>query len=223
MDVLDSYEEEAHQQRERSAQTMPADRQAAAAEMIAALARDVVPGILSVGDIAPDFTLREAGTGEFVNLDEVVAHGPVVLSFYRGQWCPYCNIEARALESIRPEIRELGGEIYLLGPESEENALTLREQTGATIPLLPDTNASVAEAYRLVFELPMYFQEQYAGSGRNLPEQNPGAGWRLPIPATFVIGRGRRIVARHVDADYTRRMEPAAILAAARQAATIPS
>ena len=139
-----------------------------------------------------------------------------MLSFYRGQWCPYCNIEARALESIRPAIREMGGEVYLLGPESEENALVMREKTGATIPLLPDIDASVAESYGLVFELPEFFQQQYASIDRNLPEQNPGAGWRLPIPATFVIGPDRRIVARHVDADYTKRMEPAAILEAAR-------
>jgi len=219
MEAQFSYDAEASKMRERSAQSMPPERQAATAELNAKVAAEVVPAILKEGDLAPDFTLSEAGTGERVHLETAVQRGPVVLSFYRGQWCPYCNLEARALESIRPAIVALGGEIYLVGPESEENALKMREKTGATIPLLPDTDAAVADSYRLLFELPALFQEQYAANGRDLPTQNPGAGWRLPVPATFVIGPDRRIVARHVDADYTQRMEPAAILAAAQQAA----
>lgn len=213
-----AYEDEAQQMRARSAQNTPPERRAATVEMIARLEAEVVPRVVAVGAQAPDFTLIEADTGERVTLSAATARGPVVLSFYRGQWCPYCNLEARALEAIRPALREIGGEIYLIGPESEENALKLREKTGATIPLLPDTDAAVAAAFGLVFELPALFQEQYASVGRDLPGQNPGAGWRLPVPATFVVGPDRRIVARHVDADYTRRMEPDAVLAAARSA-----
>ena len=219
MNPIDSYEDAAREQRERSAQRMPLERRQATAEMIRDLEASVVPGVVGVGDQAPDFTLTEAGTGEPVRLDDVARRGPVVLSFYRGQWCPYCNLEARALESIRGDIRALGGDIYLVGPESQENALKMREKTGATIPLLPDTDATVASAYRLVFELPRSFQEQYLEIGRDLPTQNHGAGWRLPIPATFVIGPERRVIARHVDADYTQRMEPQAILDIARSVA----
>ena len=92
----------------------------------------------------------------------------------------------------------------------------MREKTGATIPLLPDTNAAVAASFGLVFELPAILQQHYESIGCDLPKQNPGAGWRLPIPATFVVGPGRLVVARHVDPDYTRRMEPDVVLAAAR-------
>lgn len=127
----------------------------------------------------------------------------------------HCNLEAHALESIREPIRAIGGEIFLVGPETAENALRLREKTGATIPLLTDTDTAVATAFGLTFELPEFFRARCAETGLNLPTLNPGAGWRLPIPATFVIGKDRRIVARHVDADFRRRMEPSAILAAA--------
>ena len=212
------YEDEARAMRDRAAQRTPPERQAATAALLARLEAEVVPHALAEGAVAPDFTLHEAGTGERMNLAEASAHGPVVLSFYRGQWCPYCNLEARALESIRPAIRDLGGDIYLVGPESAENALRLREQTGATIPLLPDTDAAIAAAFGLVFELPEIFQRQYEAQGRDLPIQNPGAGWMLPIPATYVIGAGREVVARHLDPDYTRRMEPAAVVDAARRA-----
>lgn len=214
-----AYEDEARHMRERAAQNSAPERRAATAEMIARLEAEVVPGAVAEGATAPDFTLHEAGTGDRVNLTEAVARGPVVLSFYRGQWCPYCNLEARALEAIRPAIRDIGGEIYLVGPESEENALKMREKTGATIPLLPDTDASVASSFGIVFELPAVFQQQYESVGRDLPNQNAGAGWRLPIPATYVIGPDRRVIARHVDPDYTRRMEPDAVLAAAQSVA----
>ena len=210
-----SFEAEAQKLRQRQAETMPPDRQAATAEMIARLESETVPNVIEVGGLAPDFDLPEAGLRTRVKLSEAVRGGPVVLSFYRGQWCPYCNIEAHALESIRPAIRALGGEIYLVGPETAENALKLREKTGATIPLLTDTDTAVATAFGLTFELPEFFRAHYAAAGLNLPGQNPGAGWRLPIPATFVIGRDRRIVARHVDADFRRRMEPSAVLSAA--------
>jgi peroxiredoxin len=210
-----SFEEEAKKLRERQAQTMPAERQAATAEMIARLEAEVVPNVIKVGELVPDFDLPEAGLETRVKLSEAVLGGPVVLSFYRGQWCPYCNLEAHALESIREPLRALGGEIYLVGPETAENALRLREKTGATIPLLTDTDMAVATAFGLTFELPEFFQAQYAAAGLDLPTQNPGAGWRLPIPATFVIGQDRRVVARHVDADFRRRMEPSAVLSAA--------
>jgi peroxiredoxin len=210
-----SYQEGAQKLRERQAQTTPADRQAATAEMIARLEAEVVPNVIKDAELAPDFNLREAGLETRVKLSEAVLGGPVVLSFYRGQWCPYCNLEAHALESIREPLRALGGEIYLVGPETAENALRLREMTGATIPLLTDTDMAVATAFGLTFELPEFFQAQYAAAGLDLPTQNPGAGWRLPIPATFVIGQDRHIVARHVDADFRRRMEPSAILSAA--------
>lgn len=210
-----SYEEGAQKLRERQAQTMPADRQVATAEMIARLEAEVVPNVIKEGELAPNFNLPEAGSDARVQLSEAVRSGPVVLSFYRGQWCPYCNLEARALESIREPIRALGGEIYLVGPETAENALKLREKTGATIPLLTDTDTAVATAFGLTFELPEYFRARYADTGLDLPTLNPGAGWRLPIPATFVIGKDRRVIARHVDADFRRRMEPSAVLSAA--------
>ncbi|MEX2031454.1 MAG: redoxin domain-containing protein, partial [Dehalococcoidia bacterium] len=111
------------------------------------------------------------------------------------------------------------GDIYLIGPETQENALKLREKTESTIPLLFDDQAEVCRQFGLAFELPSYFQEAYSAAGNDLPAANPGAGWTLPIPATFVIGPSGRIAARLVDPDYTKRMEPSEILAAARTGA----
>jgi len=216
MSEIESYDELARPLRERAAQRVDPERQAQLQALFTQLEREQAQQAPAVGDRAPDFVLQEAGTGRTVQLSDAVTRGPVVLSFYRGQWCPYCNLEVRALESIHDEVRALGGAIYLIGPETEENALKLREKTESTIPLLFDDAADVCRAYGLAFELPAYFQESYRAAGNDLPVANPGVGWALPIPATFVIGPDSTIAARHLDPDYRERMEPAEILAAAR-------
>ena len=116
------------------------------------------------------------------------------------------------------EIRGLGGEIFLIGPETEENALKLMEKQHATIPLLYDLEGAVMEAYRLAFELPQALKERNIARGLDAAGWNPATGWRLPIPATYVVDGTRTVHARYVNADYTYRMEPVAVLAAVREA-----
>lgn len=219
MDTIHSFEAEARVMRERAAQRATPERQAALEDLIERLEATLVRGTLPAGGTAPNFELADAGTGAPVNLTWAVRKAPVVLSFYRGQWCPYCNLEVRALESIAPRVRELGGEIYLIGPETEENALKLREKTGSTLPLLFDADAAVCRRFGLAFDLPEFFHDIYRAAGNDLPVANPGAGWTLPIPATFVVGQERRVVASYVNPDYRYRMEPSAVLAAVEAAA----
>lgn len=221
MTDIQSYNEISAALRERAAQRSTPERQAHLNALFQQLEGTVVKDALDVGERAPDFTLREAGTGDEVRLSAAVARGPVVLSFYRGQWCPYCNLEARALQSIHQEIRALGGEIYLVGPETAENALKMREKTESTLPILFDDQAEVCRLFGLAFELPEYFQESYRAAGNDLPAANPGAGWTLPVPATYVIAPSGEVVARHLDPNYTLRMEPSEILAAAQAAVPI--
>ena len=120
------------------------------------------------------------------------------------------------MQQIDEEIRRLGGRIYFIGPETEENALALMEKSRATIPLLYDRDGAVMEAYRLAFEVPEGLRPGFEEDDLTLPQLNPQTGWKLPIPATFVVDGDQRIRARHVNADYTRRMEPADIVAAVR-------
>jgi peroxiredoxin len=121
----------------------------------------------------------------------------------------------QGLESIYPQVRALGGEIVLIGPETDANARKLMEKTRATIPVLHDTDGAVADAYRLLFDLPADLQEMY----QFLQDANPALGVRLPIPATFVVGSDGTVIARYVNADYRHRMEPRDVLAAVRNAA----
>ena len=109
--------------------------------------------------------------------------------------------------------------MFLIGPETEEAALKLMEKQHATIPLLHDTDGAVMESYKLAFELPEAVQQAYMAGGLDLPEFNPQTGWRLPIPATFVVDSARKISARYVNPNQTFRMEPAAVLEAVQAAA----
>jgi peroxiredoxin len=172
---------------------------------------------LKVGDLAPDFTLPDA-SGKPVTLSERLECGPVVLKFYRGGWCPYCNLELRAYQKALPDLRAAGAQLIAVSPESPDNSLSTVEKNALAFSVLSDRGGEVAGAYRLAFELSAELKAIYRSRGRDLAEWN-GGDWTLPVPGTFVIGRDRRVALAHVDADYRSRLEPADAVAAARSAA----
>lgn len=180
--------------------------------LAAELEDSVIREAISVGDRAPDFELPVTGSERTMRLSDAISRGPVVLSFYRGEWCPYCRLELQGLQQALPRIEALGAEIYFIGPLTEEKSIEMMEQNHASIPILYDLDGTVMEAYRIAFEIPDYLKLGY--QTRGFPDANPGTGWRLPVPATYVIDGGGLVRARYANGDYTRRMEPADILAA---------
>lgn len=173
---------------------------------------------LRPGDLAPDFSLPDA-SGTPVTLSERLVDGPVVLKFYRGGWCPYCNLELRAYQEALPELEAAGAQLIAVSPESPDNSLSTKEKNALAFSVLTDPGGAIAAAYRLAFQLSPELKALYASRGRDLAEWN-GGDWTLPVPGTFVIGKDRRIALAHVDADYRARLEPAAAIAAA---ARLPS
>ena len=171
-----------------------------------------VPG-LEVGERAPSFTLPAAVGGE-VALDDRLADGPVVLTFYRGAWCPICNLELRALQRHLPELEARGARLIAVNPQRPDDSLSFAERLGLGFDVLADLDQEVAAAYRLRFRLSDELVERYTTLGLALPDQNADGTWNLPVPATFVLDGDGIVRARHVDPDYRQRMEPAAILAA---------
>jgi peroxiredoxin len=172
---------------------------------------------LKSGDLAPDFTLPDA-TGKPVRLSDRLKDGPVVLKFYRGGWCPYCNLELRAYQKALPELEAVGAQLIAVSPESPDNSLSTQEKNALGFSVVTDAGGKVAGEYRLAFELSPELKAIYKSRGRDLAEWN-GGDWTLPVPGTFVIGTDRRIALAHVDADYRARLEPAEAIAAARKAA----
>lgn len=171
-------------------------------------------GGLKVGDKAPDFSLPTI-EGKTISLSAVLEKGPVVLVFYRGEWCPYCNLQLRALQQAYADIRKAGGELLAISPQKVEKAEVQVTKNHLSFPLLTDSSGSTMRAYRLLYQIPPEMRQVYLTTYNiDLAEYNGEGRWELPVTATFVIGRDGRIEAGMVDLDYTKRMEPRDILAA---------
>lgn len=171
----------------------------------------------NAGDPAPGFSLPAAAGGTVTLADEL-AKGPAILVFYRGGWCPYCNLELRAYQRILPEIEAAGARLIAVSPQAPDGSLSTAEKNGLGFAVLSDVGSHAARAFNVAFDLPEPLIGLYRRFGHDLPVLNGAGDWRLPVPATFVIGRDGRIVLAHVETDYRFRLEPAAALAAARAA-----
>ncbi|MEM1283438.1 MAG: peroxiredoxin-like family protein [Chlamydiota bacterium] len=167
---------------------------------------------LSIGDTAPNFTLPDAN-GKPVSLSERLQDGPVIITFYRGQWCPYCNLELRAYQKILLEVKKAGGAIIAISPQTPDSSLTTAEKKDLEFDVLSDVGSKVAESYGILFKLDKQLQSVYTNLGAPLPEYNGTDDWALPIPATFVIDRHQRIALAHIDINYQTRLEPEEALA----------
>ncbi|MGW3123983.1 peroxiredoxin-like family protein [Streptomyces sp. NPDC001107] len=168
---------------------------------------------LTVGAQAPRFSLGSA-TGETLTLDGLLADGPVVLTFYRGAWCPYCNLALRALQQHHEAITARGARLVAVSPQIPDESLTLAEKHDLAFDVLSDIGSAIAKQYGLAFDLPDDLAAVYDKLGFDLQRVNDGHPRTLPLPATYVIDREGVIRWAFVDTDYTARAEPADIVAA---------
>jgi peroxiredoxin len=168
---------------------------------------------LKVGDQAPSFVLNDLDDNE-VSSAALLAVGPVIISFYRGVWCPYCNLDLQALQAALPEFEKRGARLVTISPQTASNSRKSVRQNGLTFPILWDERNEIAEAFGIKFVLPDYLAELYRGLGNNLPLVNNDPSWTLPMPARYVIAQDNTIVYAEVNPDYTRRPEPEALFPA---------
>jgi peroxiredoxin len=172
---------------------------------------------LSVGDKAPTFTLPDQ-LGRPVSLKDRLAAGSVVLAFYRGEWCPFCNTQLRALQKVLPEIQARGASLLAISPQDPDHALSIAEKGALGFEVLSDVDQRVIKDYRLQYTAPDDLQDLIINVFRtDLREHTADGSWRLPVPAIFVIDSAGTIRAAHVETDFRTRMEPAALLAALEQ------
>ena len=170
---------------------------------------------LKAGEVAPDFEL-EAQDGSRISSSKLLASGPLVISFYRGVWCPYCNMELQALQEALPDFRNAGASLVAISPQTRANSRTSVRVNGLEFPILSDPGGAVAEAFGIRFALPDYLVELYKTLKNDLPAFNGDPGWTLPMPSRFVVGQDGRIRYAEVNPDYTRRPEPTDLLPAIR-------
>lgn len=172
---------------------------------------------LRVGDQAPAFTLNDPD-GRPVSSTELLGKGPLVVTFYRGVWCPYCNMELQALQATLPAILEASANLVAISPQVASNSRKSVRQNALTFPILSDPHNDVAAAFGLRFALQDYLVDLYKSLKNDLPSFNGDPSWTLPMPARYVIAPDGTIVYAEVNPDYTRRPDPSQMLPAIRRA-----
>ncbi len=172
---------------------------------------------LKAGDKAPTFTLNDP-EGKAVSSTELLSQGPLVVSFYRGAWCHYCNLELQALQEVLPAFEALGAKLLAISPQLPANCRESLRKNTLSFPILFDSGNDVAAAFGLRFNLPGYLIELYKELKQDLPALNGDPSWTLPMPGRYVIDQDGTILYAEVHPDYTRRPEPQDMLPALRHA-----
>jgi peroxiredoxin len=163
------------------------------------------------GDRAPEFTLNDPD-GKPVSSRELLKQGPLVVSFYRGVWCPYCNLALQALQAALPDITTRGARVVAISPQTAPNSRKSQRDNRLAFPIFSDVKSEVANAFGLRFALADYLVEVYKGFKNDLPTFNNDPSWVLPMPARYVIGTDGVIAYADVNPDYTRRPDPSELL-----------
>jgi peroxiredoxin len=166
---------------------------------------------LKVGDIAPDFSLPNT-FGKSISLSTALKNGVVIIKFYRGEWCPICNLDLREIQKHLEEITSLGVTLLAISPQSPDNAFTTTQKNELGYEVLSDAHQEVIKVYNLQFDPGEDYHQR-----RDLTKENGDGSKTLPIPATFIIDTNQKIVAAHVEANYTERMTAKEIIAALRK------
>lgn len=167
---------------------------------------------LRPGDSVPLFRLPNAN-GKSIDITDMLSRGPLVISFYRGAWCPFCNIELNAFQKTLPVIRKLGADFIAISPEKPDFASGLIDKQNLTFEVLSDYGNKIAQLFGIVFTLEGDLRQvSFEAFGVDLPKFNGDQSWQLPVPATFVIDKNGTVRFSFVDAEFRHRAEPEEIL-----------
>jgi peroxiredoxin len=174
---------------------------------------------LGIGALMPEFSLPNA-VGKPVALADLLKDGPLIISFYRGLWCPSCNLELRAYQRILGDIRAAGGNLVAISPQTPDSSMSTAEKHELQFEVLSDFRNQLAKELGIAYPTPEAVKKAHATFGVELSQFNgdPGEeGGYLPISATYVVDQDRRIVLAEIDPDFHVRMEPTTALAALRE------
>ncbi|MFZ2003800.1 MAG: peroxiredoxin-like family protein [Stellaceae bacterium] len=211
-----SLQQELDALRAEFVRTAPAGRAALYDAKVEELQRSFpIEQALKTGDQAPDFTLPNPG-GRAVSLASLLRGGPAVVTFYRGGWCPYCNLQLRAYQQSLDEITALGGRMVAISPQLSDGSLSTAEINKLSFEVLSDVGNHVARSFGLVYALPDELRAALTSNNKALPDINGDNSWELPLPATYVVAPDHKIALAEIELDYRERLEPEAIVAALR-------
>jgi peroxiredoxin len=190
---------------------VPAGRQAIIQRHINDLRNGLATATLKVGNHAPAIVLPNA-KGKTVDVGPLLKRGPVIVTFYRGGWCPYCNLELKAFQKILPDITAAGATLVAISPEKPDDTLSTAEKNALSFEVLSDVGQKVGRAFGLVYTFSDELKRAYQEFGRDIPATTGADEWALPISATYIIGRDGTIIYAYTDADYRDRADPEEVL-----------
>ena len=207
-----SLKEQLQEYADASKQRIPEDKRTIMDNATnALLAKEISKSALRKGDQVPNFTLSNA-KNEKVNLSDILKEKNAVISFYRGGWCPYCNLELKALQQALPDFEKNNTQLIAISPEVPDKSLTTSEKNALTFEVLSDVDNQVAKDFGLVFKMPNDLQDLYHQFGLHVDEYNGNDDYELPMPATYAVNQNGEIVYDFVQEDYKLRAEPSEIL-----------
>ncbi|MHC0066412.1 peroxiredoxin-like family protein [Nostoc sp. UIC 10890] len=179
------------------------------------ISSSMIDQTLKVGDIIPNFILPNS-FGQSVEIEKLLTSGAVVISFFRGSWCPFCNLELAGLQQALPAIQTLGASLIAISPQTVRHTISTIEKHELTYEVLSDHSNMIARQFGIVFQIPESLRHILHEKGHVLPRYNGDESFELPIPATFVVSQDGKIVYAFVDPDYTKRLDPIEIVSILR-------
>ncbi len=191
---------------------VPAERLAIIDQEVEQLRRSgITDRALQPGDTAPTFALPD-GDGMLWRSEDLLRSGPLVIVFYRGRWCAYCNTQLAALQEIHSQIAAAGASLVAISPQTQKHSYMTRDMHKLRFPVLSDSGNEVAKQFGLVWRLSPELQQMYEGIMTKLPGYNGDQSWELPLAATYVVQPSGVISFARVDVDWRKRPEPEEIL-----------
>ncbi|MEM8847180.1 MAG: peroxiredoxin-like family protein [Bacteroidota bacterium] len=204
--------EELTQKRENSSKVIPQDKYAVMQQSTKQLLdAKISENAIQKGDTLPDFELPDEKNNK-VTLNQTLQGEYLIISFYRGGWCPYCNMELRALQQFSPDFKELGADLVAISPETPDNSLTTSEKNELQFKVLSDIDNQYAKKLNLAFQMPDNLREVYHSFGLHVDQHNGNTNYELPMPATYVIDKNKTVIYNFVPEDYTQRLDPKEIV-----------
>jgi peroxiredoxin len=166
---------------------------------------------LKAGDTAPGFELPD-GDGMLWRSEDLLRNGPLVMIFYRGRWCAYCNTQLAALQEIHSQVAAMGASLIAISPQTQKHSYLTRDMHKLGFPVLSDAENAVAKRFGLVYRVPADLQKMYESIMTKLPGYNGDQSWELPLAATYIVQPSGQIGYARVDTDWRERPEPGEIL-----------
>ena len=167
--------------------------------------------ILPIGAMVPEFELPDS-SGRIVRSSDLVALGPLIISFFRGRWCPYCMTELEAWRDLYPAVRERKALLVAISPQTIRQSDFTRDQHSIPFPILFDEGCRIGERFGLTYSIPPFHQQHYRSVLVNLPFVNGDQSWKLILPATYVVGKDGTVLFAEGHADFRVRPEPEEVL-----------